>query len=282
MSARTAAWTALALCAFAGNSVLCRLALRDEAIDPWGFTALRLASGALLLTPLLIAAARRGARPAASPAGGVALLAYAAPFSLAYVTLPAGTGALLLFGSVQLTMFAAALRRGERLAPAAVAGVAAAAIGVILLVLPGVRAPDLAGSALMIVAGIAWGVYSLLGRGNRAPVLATAQNFAVAAPLAVAAALAAHGLSGWTARGAALAVASGTVSSALGYVVWYAALPGLSAARAAVVQLAVPAFAAAAGVVALGEPLDRRLLLAGALTLGGIAVALRTGPRRAS
>lgn len=272
------ALTALALCAFAGNSVLCRLALREGAIDPWSFTALRLVSGALLLAPLLLR--RRGDLPAWRPAGGLALAAYAAAFSLAYVSLPAGTGALLLFGTVQLTMFAAALRRGERLSPLGAAGVVAAAAGVVVLVLPGVRAPDPAGAALMIAAGVAWGAYSLLGRGNRAPVLATAQNFVFAAPL-VAAAAALGPEASWSLRGAALAIASGTLTSGLGYVVWYAALPGLSATRAAVVQLAVPALAAAGGAVTLGERLDERLLLAGALTIGGIAAALGAPARRA-
>ncbi len=272
------ALTALALCAFAGNSVLCRLALREGAIDPWSFTALRLVSGALLLAPLLLR--RRGDLPAWRPAGGLALAAYAAAFSLAYVSLPAGTGALLLFGTVQLTMFAAALRRGERLSPLGAAGVVAAAAGVVVLVLPGVRAPDPAGAALMIAAGVAWGAYSLLGRGNRAPVLATAQNFVFAAPL-VAAAAALGPEATWSLRGAALAIASGTLTSGLGYVVWYAALPGLSATRAAVVQLAVPALAAAGGAVTLGERLDERLLLAGALTIGGIAAALGAPARRA-
>jgi drug/metabolite transporter (DMT)-like permease len=272
------ALTALALCAFAGNSVLCRLALREGAIDPWSFTALRLVSGALLLAPLLLR--RRGDLPAWRPAGGLALAAYAAAFSLAYVSLPAGTGALLLFGTVQLTMFAAALRRGERLSPLGAAGVVAAAAGVVVLVLPGVRAPDPVGAALMIAAGVAWGAYSLLGRGNRAPVLATAQNFVFAAPL-VAAAAALGPEATWSLRGAALAIASGTLTSGLGYVVWYAALPGLSATRAAVVQLAVPALAAAGGAVTLGERLDERLLLAGALTIGGIAAALGAPARRA-
>ena len=283
MNLRAVTLTALALCAFAGNSVLCRLALREGAIDPWSFTALRLVSGALLLAPLLLR--RRGNLPAWRPAGGLALAAYAAAFSLAYVSLPAGTGALLLFGSVQLTMFAAALRRGERMSPLGAAGVVAAAGGVVVLVLPGVRAPDPAGAALMATAGVAWGAYSLLGRGNRAPVLATAQNFVVAAPLAATAAAAAAAGFGpeasWSLRGAALAVASGTLTSGLGYVVWYAALPGLSATRAAVVQLAVPALAAAGGAVALGERPDERLLLAGALTIGGIATALAAPARRA-
>jgi drug/metabolite transporter (DMT)-like permease len=231
-----------------------------------------------LLAPLLLR--RRCDLPAWRPAGGLALAAYAAAFSLAYVSLPAGTGALLLFGTVQLTMFAAALRRGERLSPLGAAGVVAAAAGVVVLVLPGVRAPDPAGAALMIAAGVAWGAYSLLGRGNRAPVLSTAQNFVFAAPLAAAAAALGPEAS-WSLRGAALAIASGTLTSGLGYVVWYAALPGLSATRAAVVQLAVPALAAAGGAVTLGERLDERLLLAGALTIGGIAAALRAPARRA-
>lgn len=277
MNGRAAALTGAAICAFAGNSVLCREALRDGAIDPWAFTVIRLASGALLLAPLLLARRRRA--PAWRPAGGLTLLVYAVTFSLAYVTLPAGTGALLLFGTVQLTMFAAALRRGERLSALGVAGVAAAAAGVVLLLLPGVRAPDPAGATLMIAAGVAWGAYSLIGRGNRAPVLATAQNFVFAAPLALAGAALAPLATEWTARGLALAVASGCLTSALGYVIWYAALPHLTATRASVVQLAVPVLAAAAGAAALGEALDLRFALASALTLGGVATALRAKSR---
>lgn len=259
--------------------MLCRLALRDGAIDACSFTALRLVSGALLLAPLLLPC-RSEQRPPWRPAAGLALFAYAIAFSLAYVTLPAGSGALLLFGCVQLTMLVAGFARGERPSALGATGIVAAMAGVVVLVLPGVQAPDPLGAALMAVAGIAWGAYSLLGRGARAPVTATARNFAIAAPLAAAAMLVASANASWSTTGVLLAVASGTITSAVGYVLWYAALPSLTATNAAVVQLAVPAIAAIGGALALDEALDLRLLSAGGLTLGGIAVAILGRPKR--
>ena len=270
----TALLTSLALAAFAGNSVLCRMALRDAAIDPWSFTALRLASGALLLAPLL--RSRSGAaREPWRPLAGAALLAYALAFSLAYGSLSAGTGALLLFGCVQVTMLGVGFFQGERAGPLRWTGIAAALAGVLVLVLPGVQAPDPAGAALMATAGVAWAVYSLLGRKTRRPIQATAQNFALAGLAGVVLLLTAPGETRWTGEGVALAVASGTLTSAVGYVLWYAALPSLRATSAAVLQLAVPVLAAAAGALVLGEAPSTRLLAAGALTLGGIALALR-------
>lgn len=275
---KTLLLTSLALVAFAGNSVLCRLALRDGALDAWSFTALRLASGALLLAPLLV---RRGGGEARwRPAAGLALLAYALTFSLAYVSLPAGTGALLLFGCVQMTMLGVGFARGERASRRSAIGIAAAMAGVVILVLPGVRAPDLTGSLLMAASGIAWAIYSLLGRGAKDPMRATARNFAIAGPLAASALLfAPTAAADWTGEGVLLAIASGTITSGIGYILWYAALPSLTATNAAVVQLAVPAIAAAGGVLTLGEAVDGRLLLAGALTLGGIALAVTSKAR---
>ena len=260
--------------------MLCRLALRDGAIDAWSFTLVRLASGALLLAPLLMRRAAGHSQPW-RPAAGFALFAYALAFSLAYVTLPAGTGALLLFGCVQMTMLAAGFARGERPSLPGLLGIVAAMAGVIVLVLPGVQAPDPLGAALMAVAGVSWGAYSLLGRGVREPVLATARNFAIAGPVAAAAMLFATTEANWTTTGVLLAVASGAITSGLGYILWYAALPSLSATHAAVVQLAVPAIAALGGVLTLEEALAGRLLLAGGLTLGGIAVAITARPKRA-
>jgi len=262
--------------------VLCRLALRDGAIDPWSFTALRLASGALLLAPLLLRR-REGAPERWRPTAGLALFAYAITFSLAYVTLPAGTGALLLFGCVQMTMLAAGFARGERPSALGVLGITAAMAGVVVLVLPGVQAPDPGGAVLMAVAGIAWGVYSLLGRGVRAPVLATARNFVVAAPIAVAAILVANHQPVHSTNGVLLAIASGTITSGIGYIMWYAVLPSLTATHASVVQLAVPAIAAGAGALTLAETVDARLVTSTALTLGGIALvhSKRATARRA-
>lgn len=258
--------------------MLCRLALRDGAIDAWSFTSLRVMSGAALLAPLLLRRRPRDPRPAWSPLAGLALLTYALAFSLAYRWLPAGTGALLLFGCVQATMMGAGLFRGERLTARKAAGITAAMTGVVVLLLPGVRAPDPLGAALMATAGVAWGVYSLLGQRVQRPVVATAQNFALAA--AACAPLLAFGVATreWTAAGVLLATASGTLTSAVGYVLWYAALPTMKATNAAVIQLAVPALAAAGGAALLGEPADLRLLLSAALTLGGIAAAITARP----
>lgn len=272
----TVGLTALALVAFAGNSLLCRAALREGAIDPVSFTAIRLASGALVLLPLAV---RGGA--AWSVRGALALGAYALGFSLSYVTLGTGTGALLLFGTVQITMMGTGLARGERLGGWQTVGVAAAVTGVVVLVAPGLSAPEPAGAALMAGAGVAWGVYSLLGRGVARPAAATARNFLLAVPPALVALLLARDGVAVEPRGAWLAVASGTLTSGLGYVVWYRALRGHTATTAAVVQLAVPVIAAVGGVLLLGEAVDSRLVGASVLTLGGVglALAVRRGPR---
>ena len=264
---RTALLTAVTLLAFAGNSLLCRAALRDGAIDPLSFTALRLASGALVLLPLL----RRPGAPW-SPRAGLALVGYAVAFSLAYLSLDAGVGALLLFGSVQVTMFAVGWRRGERLTCKQALGVAAAVGGLLVLLLPGATAPDPGGAALMVLAGVGWGAYSLCGRGVTAPTVATARNFALAAPLGLC--VLPFATFDVTATGVWLAVASGAGTSGLGYVVWYAALRGLDATRAAVVQLAVPVIAAVGGALLLGETPGARLVFAGGVVLGGVAVAV--------
>jgi drug/metabolite transporter (DMT)-like permease len=270
---RTVALTVVTLVAFAANSVLCRLALRGPAVDPLTFTALRLASGALVLLPFL---PTRGAPSSSrwSARSALALLAYALGFSLAYVWLDTGTGALLLFGAVQVTMIAAGLRAGERPTPLRVLGIVAAVAGVVALVAPGVTAPEPLGALLMVAAGVAWGVYSLLGRGVQAPKLATARNFLLAAPVALLALPLAPDQLQLSPQGIALAVTSGALTSGLGYVVWYAALRGHSATSAAVVQLAVPVLAAAGGVALLGEEPTTRLVVAGALTLGGVLVAV--------
>jgi drug/metabolite transporter (DMT)-like permease len=275
--------TLAALLAFAANSVLARLALRADAIDPASYSAIRLATGALMLA-LIVAA--RGSRPGgAGNWRGAALLAlYAVPFSFAYVALTTGTGALILFGTVQITMIGAGLLLGERPPGTTWLGAALAAVGLVALVLPGLAAPPLGAAALMAVAGMAWGAYSLVGRGATEPLLATGGNFLRAAPLGLAAlaaaallAPAAHRVTG---PGAALATASGALASGLGYVAWYAALPGLTRTQAALTQPAVLVLAAAAGVVLLGEPLTLRLVLSGSAILAGIALVIL--PRRGS
>ena len=276
--------TLLALVAFASNSILCRLALGPGSIDPAAFTGIRLAAGAVALA--LLSATLAPPRPAGAASRGgwwsaLCLFAYAIAFSLAYLTLSAGTGALILFASVQATVIAGALRAGERLRALQWAGIAVALGGLAALVSPGLAAPSPAGSALMAAAGVAWGLYTLRGRGSASPLADTRRNFTRAAPMALAAcALAAASLHA-SPRGVWLAVASGALASGLGYAVWYAALRGLSATQAAAVQLAVPVLAAFGGVLFLSESLSARLVLSAALILGGIALALFTRTRRA-
>ena len=271
--------TALALLAFAGNSLLCRLALRSGASDPGSFTLFRLLSGAFVLSALV--RLRRGPEPdpPAWPAA-LALAAYAIPFSFAYVSLPASTGALLLFGAVQVTMLAGSLRGGERPHPRQGLGAAIALGGLLYLLLPGLSAPPLTGAALMLVAGVAWGVYSILGRGTTDPLAATATNFQRAVPLAFFAAAPTLTTARLTSPGVLLALTSGAIASGLGYVIWYAALPRISRLTASLVQLAVPVLTAFAGVLLLGESLTPHLLLAGSLVLGGIALGVIVVPPR--
>ncbi|MGR4872271.1 DMT family transporter [Variovorax sp. LARHSF232] len=272
---RTIVLTAAAMLAFAANSILCRLALAQGGIDPASFGSLRLVSGALTLALVL----RLRPRPIAVPArvdwlAAAMLFAYVAFFSFAYLSLTAGTGALILFGAVQLTMLAAGWRAGESFGRLGGLGFALAAGGLVWLVLPGVSAPSLLGAVLMALAGVAWGVYSLRGRGVVDPLVATAGNFLRATPLALILslllALQAHA----SPQGAALAVVSGAITSGLGYVIWYAALPGLTALRAATVQLSVPLIAALGGALLLSEAISLRLVLAGVAILGGIALVL--------
>ncbi|HVR70000.1 MAG TPA: DMT family transporter [Vicinamibacteria bacterium] len=265
-----------ALTGFAANSILCRMALQPRLADAASFTTIRLLSGALVLFVLCRAISDPARAPgsAGSWPSAAALFAYAAAFSFAYVRVGAGVGALLLFGAVQATMLAWALRRGERPGALEWIGLAVALGGLVALVLPGLGAPDPTGAALMFAAGVAWGVYSLRGRGTSDPLAATASNFARAVPFTLASSLLAAGHVRVTGEGALLAVASGALASGVGYSLWYAALRGLTATRAAIVQLSVPVLAATGGVLLLGERLSPRLVLAGAAILGGVALAM--------
>jgi drug/metabolite transporter (DMT)-like permease len=281
---RRAAWqvlalTALALACFAANSLLARLALREQGMDPLGFTLVRLASGAAMLA--LLVRWRRRSRPVAGDWGSaLALFGYALAFSLAYVHVTAGTGALLLFGAVQLTMVGLALNAGERWTPLQAAGSALALAGLGWLVWPGFAAPPLAPATAMVFAGMAWGVYSWRGRGVLDPLRSTAGNFYRAAPLALLPCLLLLPTLRPDPFGAACAVLSGAIASGLGYAIWYAALPGLGAKTAANAQLSVPVLTAFGGVVLLGEPIGWRLVVAGAAVLGGIALAARARGRQ--
>ena len=275
-AAHTLALTAAAMLAFAGNSLLCRLALQHSGIDPASFTTVRLLSGAVVLWALV---RWRGQRPAGDWGSAAALFVYAAAFSFAYLSLSAGTGALLLFGAVQATMLGWGLWRGQRLGQGQTAGLVLALGGLVALLLPGATAPPAVGALLMTAAGVAWGVYSLRGRGAGDPTAVTAGNFVRAGALAVPLGLA--GLPGATLdpTGLLWALCSGAVTSGLGYAIWYAALKGLQPTSSASVQLSVPVLTALGGVVLLSEPVTLRLALCSLAILGGIAWVI-AGQRR--
>ncbi|MDM0122319.1 DMT family transporter [Variovorax arabinosiphilus] len=278
---RTIALTAAAMVAFAANSLLCRLALQHRGIDPASFGSIRLVSGAITLALVVRLRAQPSSPGRAGWLAAVMLFAYVAFFSFAYLSLTAGTGALILFGAVQLTMLGAGLGAGERFGPVAWFGFVLAAGGLVYLVSPGIAAPPLLGAVLMAVAGVAWGVYSLRGRGVADPLAATARNFTRAVPLALALSLVFVASAHADATGVALAVASGALTSGLGYVVWYAALARLSAMQAATVQLSVPLLAAFGGVLLLSEAITPRLAAASVAILGGIALVLSQKSRNA-
>lgn len=271
---KLAALVALALVAFAGNSLLARLALREGGMDAASFTGLRLASGAAVLWAL--AAWQRGSESGHGSWGSaLALFVYAAAFSLAYVDLQAGAGALLLFGAVQVTMVGRGLWAGERLSAWQWLGLALALAGLAGLLLPGLSAPPLLPALLMLAAGVAWGVYSLRGRGAGDPVRVSAGNFLRTLPFAAAFALLTLGNVRLDGAGVAYALASGALASGLGYAVWYTALPSLRASTAASLQLAVPLLVALAGVAFLGEAPTLRLALTALAILGGVALVVR-------
>ena len=268
--------TAFTLVAFATNSLLCRMALGWHLIDPVSFTTLRLVSGALALIPIsrLVSESKTPHKTKGSWISGFALFAYAAAFSLAYVSLSTGMGALILFGAVQVTMIGAALKSGEKLGPAQWVGSTTALGGLIYLVLPGISAPDPLGALLMCVSGIAWGVYSIRGKGVSAPVAMTAGNFTRSGPMAIVASAVAFSAVHLEPFGTLLALISGVVTSGLGYVLWYKALRNLTTTQASVVQLVVPVIAAFGGVAFLSEQVSVRLIAASALILGGVALAV--------
>jgi drug/metabolite transporter (DMT)-like permease len=281
--------TCLALVAFAANSILCRLALGKDSIDAVSFTAVRLVSGALTLAIIAMLRKPKGPRIAGRFLSALALFSYAIAFSLAYITLKTGAGALILFGCVQLTMIGYGITRGERPRALEWLGIAAAFGGLCYLVIkPDEAAPHPVGAALMAVAGIPWGMYSLRGRGVQDPIAATAGNFLYAAPLALIIlplGLASDSLTMWpslhyTPPGVYLALASGAITSGLGYVIWYRALPGLTATRAATVQLCVPVLAAIGGQFLSGEPITLPLVIASVLVLGGVGLAVFSRARR--
>lgn len=268
--------TAVALMAFAANSLLCRLALGSGALDPITFTTLRLVSGVLILVPIsrFMHEPKGMIRTGNAWKSGLALFSYAAAFSLGYVSLSAGMGTLILVGAVQLTMLGWALMCGERLNLLRWAGSVLSFGGLVYLVLPGVSAPDPVGALLMLTAGVAWGIYSIRGKGAWAPVAMTTHNFLWAAPIALFVSLLLYSTHHVEIKGVILAVCSGAITSGLGYVVWYRALRHLSTSAASLVQLMVPVLAAWGGIVFLNEQLAARFVIASVLILGGVAIGL--------
>lgn len=272
-STRTLSLTGLAMIAFAGNSILCRLALKATSIDAVSFTGIRIVSGALMLT-LLLKLRRRVASEGGNWRAAAALFVYAAAFSYAYVQLDAGTGALLLFGAVQVTMLLVGLLRGERLHGQALVGFLLALGGLLAQLLPSASAPPLVGALLMLLSGVAWGLYSLLGRKGSDPLAISAGNFVRAIAFAGLLAVFFHSGLRVDTLGIVYAVLSGAAASGIGYAIWYSALPGLSAIQGASVQLSVPILAALSGAVLLGEAISLRLALVSLAVLGGIALIL--------
>ncbi len=267
--------TAAAMAAFAGNSLIARLAIRDDAIDPIGYTAIRLVSGALFLW-ILLALPKGGRLPKSAFDWRAApvLFAYAVLFSLAYLDLSAGTGALLLFGSVQVTMIAYGLIKGERFSAIQTVGALLALGGMIYLTLPGVEAPPLHAALLMAGSGVAWGFYSLLGAKASDASLSTAANFVMTTPLAAVLALVMLPQLSMTTEGVLWATLSGAVTSGLGYILWYRVMPELGSLKAAITQLAVPVIAGVAGALFLAEAMTPRLAISTLVTLGGIGLVV--------
>lgn len=274
-SFQTILLTTLAMIAFASNSLLNRLALGQQTIDPTSYTTIRLTSGAVMLFVIASLQKKNGqAILRGSWFSAAFLFLYAITFSFAYLSLSAGTGALILFGSVQVTMLLLALRDGERPQAVEWTGLCLALGGLVYLVFPGLAAPSLSGSVLMLVAGIAWGLYSIRGRRSQNPLADTAGNFVYAVPMILVIRLIKFEDVHVSTNGIMLATLSGALASGVGYVIWYAAFRGLTTTRAAIVQLSVPVIAAWSGVLLLAETISTRLLLAGVLILGGIGLSV--------
>lgn len=267
--------TVLAMVAFAGNSLLCRAALKQTEIDAASFTSIRLLSGVIILWLLV---SLRGKKASNEGQGNwlsaVALFIYAAGFSFAYISLETGAGALILFGAVQATMIGYGLYTGERLNKRQSVGLILAFAGIIALILPGLSAPPLMGSLVMLVAGVAWGVYSIRGKGTGDPTLISAGNFLRTIPFVVILTVITLNNQSLDAAGIAYAVSSGALASGLGYAIWYAVLPSLKSTIASTVQLSVPVIAALAGIIFLSEPITVRFTLASIALLGGVALVI--------
>lgn len=272
---KTLILTILALIAFAANSVLCRLALGENTIDASSFTVIRLISGALVLLAILIISNNKTSLPSkGSWFSSSMLFLYAITFSFAYITLDTGTGALILFGSVQITMIMLSVISGNRLHITEWLGVSVAFAGFVYLVLPGVSAPSITGFVLMAVAGVAWGIYTLKGKSSINPLSDTTYNFIRATPIVMVLLIVTMHNAQYSSDGILLAILSGSVASGIGYTIWYIALGGLTATQAAVVQLSVPVIAAFGGVIFVAEVITLRLTLSALLILGGILLVV--------
>ena len=268
--------TALALTAFAANSVLNRLALSDGSIDAPSFTVIRLLSGAIVLVLILLLRKGNGKNTESkgSWASSLMLFIYAITFSLAYLSLDTATGALILFTAVQVSMILISLIKGTRLQSTEWLGLLIAFSGFVYLVFPDLGTPSVKGFILMSIAGTAWGVYTLNGRATKDALADTAYNFIRTIPFVLVLLLISFSSSHYSIYGILLAVISGSIASGIGYAIWYAALRDLSSTQAAVVQLSVPIIAAIGGVVFVSEELTLRLVISIGLILGGIFLVL--------
>ena len=272
--------TLVAMIAFAGNSLLCRAALAQTSIDPASFTSIRLVSGALVLW-LFFHFKKRELNTTLMIEGNwlsaICLFSYAAAFSFAYLKLTTATGALLLFGSVQLTMLSYGFIRGERLCARQLIGLLGAFSGLLILLLPGLESPPIDAALLMVLSGMAWGIYSIQGRNAKNPIAATMGNFARSIIPTLGLSIIFISQAALEFEGVLLAIASGTLASGFGYVVWYAVLPRLASMTAASVQLSVPIIAGLGGVIFLGELISLRLFISSVAVLGGIAMVILFG-----
>lgn len=265
--------TLFTMLAFSGNSLLCRAALLQTDIDAASFTSIRLVSGALMLW-LLVSLRANSKHNEGSWLSAATLFIYAATLSFAYAGLPAGLGAILLFGAVQVTMISWGIKTGECFSVKQWLGLVLAFAGLIGLMLPGVSAPPLISSLLMIGSGVAWGLYSLRGKGTGNPIAVTAGNFARAVPFSIILSVLFFKHMSLDPLGVAYAITSGAITSGLGYTIWYTVVPALRASSAATIQLCSPVLTSIAGVVFLQEELTLRLLLSSVVILGGIALVI--------
>lgn len=276
---KTILLTVLALLAFAGNSVLCRLALNDNIIDAASFTSIRLFSGAIFLLLLISINVHKSPQKiinikAGSWLSALFLFIYAGAFSYAYISLDTGIGALILFGSVQVTMILSDIFKGKKLLLAEWLGLIIAFIGLIILLMPSASAPSLTGFLLMAISGIAWGFYTLAGRGSKTPLVDTTNNFLRTLPFIGLLMLLTLSNIELSNQGILLAIISGTVTSGLGYAIWYSALSGLTVKHAAIIQLSVPVIAAIGGVIFSNETINIELITSSFLVLGGVLTVI--------